>query len=311
MQDPRNLSWLQANQVRKFPLLHGCSAKSQDGNFTLPNNLITGLYISYNVSDALQDAGQFYISRFLHYDGGFALSISYSDLGDEPIAVADCVIDTETTILERPIQLSPVTPYFISGYIMLGSLDGLSEQPYGEWEFNYESTPLDPFCIRFIAKEISAIYLQNGDTISGPFHGDIRLSEGAGISLGGQFVTSPDIVCPAATGSSFSELIISSHLDIDTSNIPYIRFIHGVPPDSNGNIEFIGQGCLTITPQGQHALLFEDKCSEPCCTCEELKPLEDKIREFYTGMTGLTARAEMLHTQVDQLMQVAAILVQR
>ena len=77
MQDPRNLSWTQFNQSRKFPLLFGCTAVSTCGHFRIPDDLLVSLYLSYGVNTEFSDPGGFYIGRIIYWRDGISLEIHY------------------------------------------------------------------------------------------------------------------------------------------------------------------------------------------------------------------------------------------
>jgi len=179
--------------------------------------------------------------------------------------------------------------------LVLGDLDGLSGQPAGEWVFDSEATILDPFCIRYVAKELSELYVQTQGRLTGPFRGFVTLAEGENITLAVR--TEEDLNClyPTISGSG-TEVVINA---VDpTEGLPCIRDINGVKPDNSGGITFIGQNCLEIKPgEVPHTLIFNDTCAEPCCSCAELVPIEDKIKEISDSIRQLTSRMETLHTQ--------------
>ncbi|MDR1923178.1 MAG: hypothetical protein LBQ66_02295 [Planctomycetaceae bacterium] len=279
----------------------------------LPDDLITGLYLSYSVSSELFNPGKFYIRRFVNHSTGFTLYIAYHrGTGLEDYDLAELSVDYETITPGETLNLLGMNIAFLSGHLSLGDFSGIARQPIGEWEFDPSGTTLDPFCIRFVAKEISALYVQNKGVVSGPFYGTIHLIAGTGINLVTRSAEETLHCLENPVTTDGTEVVINA-LHEEDPNVPekYVKSINGVYPDSRGNIELVGQACLTITPHGEHSLLFRDKCAEPCCNCEELLPIEQKTQEFRATINNLASRTDMLYAQAVQLTQIATILTQR
>ena len=308
MQDPRNLSWNQFNQARRFPLLFGCNPVSRDGHFMIPDDLLVGLYLSYGLGHGLDDPGGFYLGSLLYWRTGLSLAIYYRRPGDEAGAtIAETTIDL--TSERRTASLLGLNRRFFYGHVVFGTFSGLEKQPAGQWLFQPDAAPIDPFCIRPTVSEISALYVQNAGKTLGPFYGDITLAAGERITLS---VRSADglLQCledtPSETGT---EVVI--HADADggnggTSGSP-VETINGVEPDENGNVTILGRSCTSITTQADQAtILFDDTCAEPCCTCKEREPTLAKIRELEQSIASLRSHLDTLSLQADFLAQSAA-----
>jgi hypothetical protein len=304
MQDPRNLSWNQFNQARKFPLLFGCHATSRDGHFTIPDDLLIGLYLSYGLGRGITDPGGFYIGEVTWWRSGLSLSVYYKPVdGGDGIKVAETTI--EEPINGRTAALLGFNNRLFYGTVIFGQTAGLGEQAAGEWFFDPDAAPLDPFCIRPTVREISALYVQNGGKMTGPFYGDITLSAGQGIGLA---VKSADSLLhclddPPSDGGT--EVIISAEVDSDDGGS--IKTINSVMPDASGNITLIGRSCLTITAQAEKAtLVLDDTCAEPCCTCKELEPIRAKMDLLIRSIADLESHTQTLALQADFLSQSSA-----
>jgi len=314
MQDPRNLSWFQFNQARKFPLLHDCTATSRDGHFTIPDDLLTGLYLSYQVGTAFTDPGGFHIGRIIYFRTGLTLAIHYQAMNEpDGLHVAETTVDF--TSGQRTVSLLGYVTDFLHGTLILGDAHGLAQQPTGVWEFDRVATTIDPFCIRPSAQELSALYVQNQNKTVGPFYGNVTLSAGARIHL---TVRSADnlLHCleapPSATGT---EVVIGSDDGQDelnaavTTSAPCIHTLAGVTPDGFGNIAILGRSCLNITPQpDQSAILLDDTCAKPCCTCKELAPVQEKIEELTRSMADLESHLATLSLQAEFLSQLIPVV---
>ena len=295
MQEPRNLSWTHYNKARRFPLMFDSTAVSKDGLFTIPDDLIVSLYLSCNVSGTHDDPGLFYIGELTYYHTGFVLEIYYG-MGDAGQKVAETTVDLSSGTMPKVVQLLGLNPMILSGLIVLGDIERLSRQPVGEWSFDPSATMLDPFCVRYVAKELSELYVQSQGQLMGPFHGTVTFEEGENITLG--IRTNEDLNClyPTISGS-MTEVVI--HANNPEAHSSRFRSINGVFPDETGNITFKGMNCLDIRPEGVHTLVFDDKCAQPCCSCTELVPIEEKIKEITSSMQQLVSRMGLLETQYE------------
>ena len=302
MQDPRNLSWNQFNQARRFPLLFGCHPVSRDGHFVIPDDLLVGLYLSYGLGRGHDDPGGFSIGSMTWWRTGLSLSIHYRAAGrDVSEKIAETTVDLNSGQMVAP--LLGLDSRFFYGHIVFGNWSGLEKQPAGEWIFEPDAAPIDPFCIRPILSEISALYVQNDGKTLGPFYGDITLAAGERIALS---VRSADSVLqclenpPSETGT---EVVIRATDDGSTGNGDGgIKTINGVEPDENGNLTIIGRSCMEITTEPA-TLLFDDKCAEPCCTCKEREPTLAKIKELEASSISLRSHLETLTLQAEFLAQ--------
>ena len=298
MQDPRNLSWCQFNQSRKFPLLFGSTAVSTCGHFRIPDDLLVSLYLSCGVNAQFSDPGGFYIGRIIYWRDGIELEIHYDG---KKIAETTIPLTTGQTVA----TLLGHGDSFFYGHVVLGGTSGLELQPVGEWEFDHAATALDPFCIRPSFREISALYVKSSGMshkLLGPFYGAITLAEGENIAL---TVRSAELAlsCLAAPPSGAgTEVTIHAVADDANDSESRLRTLHGVEPDDNGNIALIGRDCLDIRAE-QATLIFDDTCAKPCCTCTELVPIEDKIQELESSITAMRAHLDTLKIQAEFLTQ--------
>ena len=291
MLDPRNISWTHFNKARRFPLMFDSVPVSTDGLFTIPDDLIVSLYLSCDVSGTYDDPGLFYIGSLTYYHTGFVLAIHYSGSGEK---VAETTVDLSTGAMPEVVQLLARNPMLTSGMLVLGGIEGLSRQPAGEWLFEPTAARLDPFCIRYTARELSELYVRSRGNLLGPFHGAVTFAEGDNIELG--IRTEEDLNClEVPLSGSGTEVVISALNEIES--VSCVRTINGVKPDRTGSIYFLGRSCLKIEPEGQHTLVFDDTCSEPCCTCAELAPIKDKIKEITASISQLSLRIETLRIQ--------------
>ena len=304
MQDPRNLSWFQFNQSRKFPLLHDCTGRSQDGHFKIPDDLLVGLYLSYSVGTGYGDPGGFHIGRIVYFESGLTLAIHYQEQGaSNSVLVAETTLNFSSN--QRTVALLGYGAGFLHGTLVFGETHGLALQPAGVWEFDRSAAAIDPFCLRPTAQEISALYVQNQGKTVGPFYGNVTLSAGPRIQL---TVRSADNLLRCLetplSGTGTEVVIGSQEDDVTGTNDTCIHTLGDVAPDKFGNITILGRSCLNITTQpDQSTILLDDTCAEPCCTCKELAPVQEKIEELTRSVMSLESHLATLSLQADFLGQ--------
>ena len=292
-------------------MLHDCSARSRDGHFTIPDDLLVGLYLSYGQDGNFTDPGGFYIGGLISYRSGMTLTIHYQGLnGSSIVKVAETSMTFDSS-RKNVVALLGYEKHFFSGTLVLGDIKGLANQPAGEWEFSHDATAIDPFCVRPMAAELSALYVQDHGKTVGPFHGNVTLSAGDRIGL---TVRSADslLKCleepPVGTGT---EVIIEAFETTTTSTqgqgetrTTGLQTVNGIEPDENGNITLIGRSCLDIVGQSDQAtIVFDDHCAEPCCTCKELTPVEEQIEQLTQSIASLETHIETLALQAEFLAQ--------
>jgi hypothetical protein len=302
MQNPRNLSWNQFNESRRFPLLYDCSVTSEDGHFIIPDDLLVSLYISHGISAPFSEPGVFYIGGFVYFRSGFSLSVFYRTASGTTTRVAETTVDLTAKPYPRTVALLGADNRFLHGWLVLGETAGLEKQPAGEWTFAPEAATLDPFCIRFVAKELSALYIRNETRTVGPFYGEVILSAGDRIRLDVRSEDNLFNCLESPVADAGTEIIVTALNDEAEQSVPALRVLNGVTPDASGCITLVGRSCLTITPQG-NSLIFEDNCSKPCCTCTELAPIEEKTKELQQSVQAIGSRIDSLGVQIDFLSQ--------
>ena len=317
-QNPRNLSWHEANQVRKFPLLHNATALSTDGHFRIPDDLLTGLYLSYGLETPFRDPGGFYIGSILVGPSGLSIGIYYDAPGyQEKIAETQVSLP----VRDNTVMFTGLTNKLFYGHAVFGHSESLADQPTGLWRFHPEDTRIDPFCVRPVANELSALYVQSQGKTLGPFYGDITLSAGTGIEIETKSATTILQCVNTALTTKGTEVIFSTtpfSTEIGSDGKPHvvgnasdgaIRTINGVAPDASGNLELIGRECLKISPMaGQAAIFLDDTCATPCCTCKELDPIVAKITELQKSIKEMEDRLLVLSVQTEFLGQTLASL---
>jgi len=304
MQNPRNLSWAASNRVRKFPLSDDASGMSSDGRFAIPDDFLIGLYINTVITETITDPSRFYISKLVWSGTSVLLEISYpSAIGATVVARTSAVYDETNETVNAASALTPVEQHVLTGTVVYGTWDSMKDMPPGEWIFSEDGSRIDPFCVRPILRAPSSLYVRDGENTFGPYYGRVILEAGTNIRLSATSLD-PDLSCLEPPPPGYTTAITISGSCPEDEESGAIRRINGVPGDALGNVQLIGKGCLTITPDiPNFSLELDDTCAEPCCTCAELVPIQaaaDSLRDtillLETRINTLTLQAEFLTT---------------
>lgn len=87
--------------------------------------------------------------------------------------------------------------------------------------------------------------------------------------------------------------------DLD-EDIIYVRTINGMPPDENGNFEFIPGTCIEITLNDEeNSVTISDICCTPCCGWPELKVLQEQIATLNDIANNLDMQTAQLQNAIS------------
>jgi hypothetical protein len=164
------------------------------------------------------------------------------------------------------------------------------------FEFTLDTARLEADVIRPHIRGVMSIQVQNGTELSKPLTGRIRIVAGTNtrIRVESPSGSNPKIIIDGLEGEGFTDSCVCS------DEAEPIRTINGIPPDSNGNFQFLGNQCLDIV-EGDHILEFQDSCSQPCCGCKELEAVTQALEAFGDRATTLENFLVSLEARVTQM----------
>lgn len=291
----RNLEWLNHNSQRAYPLAADTTRKDSTGAFKLPDNFIVGLSLPVHWGLSV-DAAKFFVRKVIAYSTGFTVTIGYAaDAGD--IDVATTVFAKSTHTLNKTYSLTGLGDFVDSrGLITIGALDQIEKQPSGAFTFEYADSKLEVDVVKPHIRGVMSIQTQNGTELSREITSKIRLVAGSNVRLTvvEEVGEDPKIVIDAIDGEGLTDSCVCT----DTSTP--IKTINGIPPDANGDFQFLGNDCLEIT-EGDHSLEFKDTCSQPCCGCKELEVITQALEAFGEKATTIENFLVNLEARVSQM----------
>ena len=242
-----NLEFLNHNAQRSYPLTDDSTKTDLTGSFVIPNDFIVGLDIP--VSTAMDmETGRFFIRQVGLFSSGVQLIIAYDSQSESTIVdVAAALIPISGFSRNKVYALNGIDPFDdIVGKIVIGRIDNIQLQPAGLYEFNLNDTRLEPQVVRPMIRGITSVSVSNSvGSVSDRYYGDIELVAGSNIQLSVvPGTTYTEIVISAINGEGTVSNCVCEGDAVDT---PCIKTINGVAPTSDGNFNFIGDDCISIS----------------------------------------------------------------
>jgi hypothetical protein len=294
-----NLDWLSHNSQRRYPLTNDASATDTTGNFSLPDDFIVGLKL---VVPIWTNPASFTLHSVKVFATGFAVTVGYWN-GSQVVPVASAAVLRSTHTIYRTYQLTGLRDFYdVNGHITIGTLDSIDLQPPGDWQFNLAGGRLEVDAIGPQIRGVSQLFVQNGSDLSAPIVGDVVLKAGNNVRITVQQAPGEDpiIVLNAVQGEGLNEPCVCEG---DNTPGPPILTINHIPPSPDGDFTLIGTSCTSIESV-ENGLRIDDKCSKPCCGCEELKPIvaaQQLLHQASATLQSLLASLESRVTQMDQI----------
>jgi hypothetical protein len=305
-----NVSWLNANSQRNYPLHDNASGQDVTGSFTLPNDLLVDMVFPVhmiNLDDTLLDLNNFCLRSIAVFAEGVTLTFAVYDGASTYTEFATRTILESAHTRNKSYYIEGLgdegDPFFDSvGRVTIGTFTGMRNFG-GFYTFDIDGGRLLPTVIRPALQTLSGIRFANadGDT-SDLLQGDVTIVAGDNL----RFDVSGTTVTINATAES--DFLDSCECDTAPEGDP-IRTINGIGPDSTGNFQMEAVDCITISPI-THGIRFADTCAEPCCGCEELNALRDSLENLATQLNGLESYSNRVHGFIQQLQNtlVASVL---
>jgi hypothetical protein len=287
-----NQGWLDQNSQRAYPLSEEATRLDETGTYRLPDNLLVDFILPIN--SALEyNPASFYLSKLSIFGTGITLEFSYWTGATE-------VFVGRTTVTESSFDRDDT--YFVQGTgdfegvlgkVVVHSLSTVFQQS-GVYNFDLSGGRLESTVIVPDIRGITGLRILDGDDIGELYQGDIAFEAGSNMRI-----TKSDyngivvLELSAIDGEgTIAECVCEGDVSIDAA----VRTINNVVPDSNGNINLLGDDCLQVTPKAdESAVEITDVCSKPCCGCPELETLvedQNRMRDQVQTLENLASRLE-------------------
>lgn len=276
------LDWLNSNSVRNYPIKDGLGRVSDNGLFTIPNNLIVDLSLC---SSQAGDSPTLYVSRISVSNVSLLIEVSVAGYGvfgtfQTNLPFNDYNIDV---VLTAGVAFPTAT-----GVITLGSSDDLQSLPSGDFTFSATNTAL---LMRVFSPAVAGVsWISFNDTKGNSIKktGYVRIRGNNNL----QFREVAGVVyLDAGEGLGLNKICA----DIPTP----ILTINGVGPDDNGNFTLINGNCISIDDE-QYGLLLANPCGQTCLGCDAIDTLTTQTNSLEAGILDLRAFASNLQNVITQ-----------
>ena len=287
-----NQEWLNQNSVRKYPLSEEATGWDATDTFELPDNFIVDMVLPVH-SEAGLDVSRFHVLQVVLFGTGVAVTVGYAGAPVASITV--------------PVQgFSRNTTYFLQGVgdftdvlgkITIGTLDTILLSA-GAYDFDIAGGRIEASIPVPDIRGVQSLRLVEENEETDLIQGDIAFEAGSNtrfdlteILVGSELVKVLTINAIDGEGT-----IADCSCDGDIAERPGIKTLSGVGPDSNGNVELIGDDCIAVEPnEGDNKVELQDDCSKPCCGCPELEALiadQQRVRDNVQTIENLAYRLD-------------------
>jgi len=153
---------------------------------------------------------------------------------------------------------------------------------------------LEVDAIRPNLRNVTSLQIQQDLTLGTRIYGDVILQAGNNVRITQEVGDSVTVLrFDAIDGEGLSQECVCGG---ETAQSP-IYTINGIPPTEDGDFSILGSDCLSVISIANGVQLV-DKCSAPCCGCEELEILTDALEIFGRQLTTLDTFLRSLESRV-------------
>lgn len=294
-----NNQWLSRNAIRAYPLAESSTRLDTSTSFRLPDSLIVDLNLPVHTGLSI-NPGKFFLKSITVFPAGIGLTLGYDDGTLTPPSVATTAFSRNDHVEDATYTLVGINDFADSqGYITIGRLNDLDDQPAGKFSFSYAGGKLEVGVIRPQIRGVTSLTFVNGDDESDRLTGDVVLTAGTNISytVVNEEGQDPTIRIDAIEGEGLNE----SCDCLGADDLPEcIRSVNGVTGDAQGTLNLLGSGCITFTPV-TNGLRIANTCSAPCAGCGDLERVTEDLSKLNDGASTLTTFVNKLGAEVSQL----------
>lgn len=280
-----NLDFLNTNSLRNYPIKEGITKLSADGIFTIPDDFI----VDFMLAASSNIDARFYISKIVN----LAESITIEIKDSSGVTCGFFSISVASHVLYKTYYLAASDTYVgANGKIVIGSLSSMQLSPTGTYNFVIDTAELETRTIIPSLNTINRLTFVNADLTTSSVTGNVKIGARTNIkfSTGTTNTTNDTIIMDVG-----NDLGLNAPCD---SNLPAIKTINNIGPDTNGNFTLMTTNCASVAPLNSNTgLLFSDTCCKPCMGCDEISTLTDrvvqietdilKLRDHYTNLQSL------------------------
>lgn len=294
-----NLEWLNHNGQRRYPLADDAEALDTSGAFRLPDDFIVELDLPVHAGTDVS-GGRFFLQSVSAFAGGYGIVVAYQPAAGDAVTAATALIPRQGFTRNAVFALGGVGVFADTvGKVVVGRLENVDDQPPGFWEFTLATGRLDPDAVRPIIRGVSSITCVNGDSVSAPLYGHVRLVAGANMRLDTVVSAGADTVVRfnAISGEGTVDPCVCEG---DAAPTAPLKTIQGIAPTAAGDFSVVGSDCIDVVPIA-NGIRIVDKCAQPCCGPTELIAVTDDLEKLKIQATTVEGFVDQLRTSVDTM----------
>ena len=284
-------SWQNQNRYRSYPFRDDTSlASDEDPDISIPHSLIIDFAISVPVevnTPGLVSADSVGVRLSgLMYSEPRLVFFFVKETG-EALATAT-ISDLDSHVPGKAYDVYGTGNFTdVRGTITLGSLDDLRAQvPAGS--YNFSGAVMEMCTVRPALNGVRSIRVGAGTAVSDPLYGIVSLVEGSNVKL--TYIPEDNAIrFDAIRSDDFNEDCTCSE-----AAATKIQTINGI---SVAHLRIEGDDCVSVKTAG-NTITITDKCSFPCCGCEELDFITTRLKFLETAISKIEGFATTLATVV-------------
>jgi hypothetical protein len=287
-----SVDWLNANGQRKYPLHDEATSADTTSSIVLPDDFLVDAVVPINPSAAVTPT-LFHLYSIRVFAEGITISLGYNGA-----AIGSATIDKATFSRNTTAYIQGIGDFYDTvAKVVVGSLDNIS-QLAGQYFFTVSAGRLSPTVVRPFIRGVSSIALRNGEETGDPVTDDIVFEAGrnAQLILDNTPVDYSRIIFNFIEGAG---TVVDCDCREGAAAIPILT-INGIEPDANGNFVLEDDACLGLTAM-TNGLRLEEKCAKPCCGCDELSVVTERLNHMTQQVNALENLASRLETQMSFL----------
>ena len=296
-----NVEWPNVNAQRKHPLAQDATLKDTTGTFEMPTDLIVDFVFPIHVATTPTiDPTLFHVSQVGIFGSGVVLSFAYNGETFATVSISSTGF--------VPYSTYPVigaNAFFDSrGWITIGKLENAFKSA-GAFDFDLAGGRIHPGAIRPDIRAVTSITVADSNGTSDPITGDISLRSGTNFRFRVERKEDfPSEFPPRTRDRIYFDAIDSTEFEEDCEcndldeSAPCVRSINGINPTAEGAFQLTGSACIEIQSTGSGVRLV-DKCSEPCCDCQELDAVATGLQILAQQVADLEYVSNRLETEVN------------
>jgi len=295
-------SWQNQNRYRRYPFRDDTVlAPDEDPELELPNNFVLDFNVAVPIQEGqgLVPANQVTVRLSALMYSGTMLAMFFSNADGDVIAT----LAVQDLGAHTPGDFYPISGAGkfddVRGLVVLGDLDEFKLRfPAGSYKFS--EAVLEPSTIRPVLRGVRSIRATIGSGETDPLYDHVRLIEGSNVKL----TVLPRlnaIQIDAINTTDFSE---KCECD-ENQGRSTIKTINSV---SVKDLKITGDECVKVETSG-NTITISDTCSKPCCGCEELDYMTDRLAYLETAVQRIEAYATTLSTVVPASLSTAQLAI--